>query len=137
MKFKSNYDNWLLKNENGRLNTESMSFDVVNCCTVRAKASSENAIHSFYIHLIFIRSFWSSGIDAYSATITHFRSESLNKIHDLFFHRYMYQLLLSTLSFSQCSLATTILRCSQNTFHFSECTHDNIDLYLHSASIDQ
>lgn len=85
MKFKSNYDNWLLKNENGRLNTESMSFDVVNCCTVRAKASSENVIHSFYIHLIFIRSFWSSGIDAYSATITHFCSESLNEIHDLYF----------------------------------------------------
>lgn len=57
VKFKSNYDNWLLENENGRPNTESMSFDVVNWCTMRAKASSENDIHSFYIHLIFIRLF--------------------------------------------------------------------------------
>lgn len=57
VKFKSNYDNWLLENENGRFNIELMLFDVVNWCIMRVKVFFENDIHLFYIYLIFIRFF--------------------------------------------------------------------------------
>lgn len=57
VKFKSNYDNWLLENENGRFNIELMLFDVVNWCIMRVKVFFENDIYLFYIYLIFIRFF--------------------------------------------------------------------------------
>lgn len=57
VKFKSNYDNWLLENENGRFNIELMLFDVVNSCIMRVKVFFENDVYLFYIYLIFIRFF--------------------------------------------------------------------------------